>query len=50
MWMRGKDLADLLGCCKKTAVARAQRMGLKLELRSVRGGDGGGQAADQHYL
>ena len=19
MWMRGKDLADLLGCCKKTA-------------------------------
>ncbi len=38
MWMRGKDLADLLGCCKKTAVARAQRMGLKLELRSVRGG------------
>lgn len=38
MWMRAKDLADMLGCCKKTAVARAQRLGLKLELRPVRGG------------
>ena len=38
MWVRDKDLADMLGCCKQTAVTRAQRMGLRLELRPVRGG------------
>jgi hypothetical protein len=35
MWMRAADLADLLGCCKKTAVARAQRLGLNATLYEV---------------
>lgn len=38
MWMRAKDLADMLGCCKKTAKAWAERMGLQIESRPVRGG------------
>ena len=38
MWMRVKDLADMLGCCKKTARTRAERMGLAVESRPVRGG------------
>ncbi len=38
MWMRAKDLADMLGCCKKTAKTWAERMGLQIESRPVRGG------------
>lgn len=38
MWVRAKDLADMLGCCKKTAKSWAERMGLQIESRPVRGG------------
>ncbi len=38
MWMRAKDLADMLGCRKKTARTWAERMGLQIESRPVRGG------------